>query len=51
MTKAQRERVKRAAAFVAIAPLHCEAEAEPLRDEALRRWRGQEPMPDLSDLH
>jgi hypothetical protein len=42
MTRRERERVRRAAAFIAIGEGPLSAEVEPDRWRALQRWRGDE---------
>jgi len=42
MTRRERERVRRAAAFIAIGEAPLSADAEPDRWRALQRWRGNE---------
>jgi hypothetical protein len=42
MTRRERERVRRAAAFIAIGEAPLSAEVEPDRWHALQRWRGDE---------
>ena len=52
MTKAQRERVKRAAAVLAIAPPKREPDPEALRLQGLRLWRfGEASVPGCPSLN